>query len=408
MELRDYQARAVAEVRAKWAAGAKHVLLVAPTASGKTEMAQAAVGKAPQCWLVHTRDLLDQTAKRLREATGQPVNVIAGGVEPTNGARIHVAMVQSLFGREVPEVNYLIPDECHHYRADEWELALYAFKTAKRLGLTATPARYDNRPLGDVFDELVVAAQIQDLVERGYLMKVDLLRAPEPLKGMAALDAVEAYMRYANGTKAFGYLPSVDMCQDAARRFRENGVSAKVIAYNTGDSERRKAMGEFAAGEVRVLLCHTTLTEGIDVPDAETCILGKSYHHVGQMMQATGRIMRTSPSKTRALVLDLVGCTHVLGHPQIPRLFSLTGEAISTPTTNPEAVGKERNPMQWSVGNIDLQEFEIVSVGAEVARVPSEVMKERWNDLLGLVKLRKMRRCEASAQFHAEYGLWPA
>ena len=53
-------------------------------------------------------------------------------------------------------------------------LAAYP-STRPCLGLTATPCRADGRGLGGIFDFIIEAPQVPDLIEQGYL--ADALRA---------------------------------------------------------------------------------------------------------------------------------------------------------------------------------------------------------------------------------------
>jgi superfamily II DNA or RNA helicase len=80
---------------------------------------------------------------------------------------------------------------------------------------------------------------------------------------------------------------------------------------------------------VRVLTNVNTLTEGVDVPEARTCILARSFGHVGGYLQAAGRVLRAAPGKESAVVVDLTGATIRHGLPTTDRTYSLSGRAIS-------------------------------------------------------------------------------
>jgi DNA repair protein RadD len=70
MELRDYQAAAIAEIDAVIAAGKKRSLLVAPTGSGKTVIFAAIIKRAAAkgqhvIVLAHRREIIAQTSLKL-------------------------------------------------------------------------------------------------------------------------------------------------------------------------------------------------------------------------------------------------------------------------------------------------------------------------------------------------------
>jgi len=66
--MRPYQEGGIRKVFAEWAAGARSVLMVSPTGSGKTSIYSwiASQIKAPVVVLVHRRELATQGANRLR------------------------------------------------------------------------------------------------------------------------------------------------------------------------------------------------------------------------------------------------------------------------------------------------------------------------------------------------------
>src|SRR5262245_37558518 len=96
------------------------------------------------------------------------------------------ASVQTLWVRamrseamRLPPADLLIVDECHHATATTWRKIIEAYPDAVLIGLTATPCRGDGRGLGGIFNCLIEAPQIPDLIELGYLVKT---RVYAPIK----------------------------------------------------------------------------------------------------------------------------------------------------------------------------------------------------------------------------------
>jgi uncharacterized Zn finger protein (UPF0148 family) len=109
---------------------------------------------------------------------------------------------------------------------------------------------------------------------------------------------------------------------------------ALLEAFRTQSIAPLRAVGSQAAPPL--ILCNVyTLTEGIDVPEAEVCILARSFGHAGTLLQCTGRVLRAHPSKERAVVIDLCGSTNdpAIGLPEDDREYSLDGRAISVVRT---------------------------------------------------------------------------
>lgn len=114
--LRPYQSRALDASRAALAGGARRVLLVAPTGSGKTTVAsaimQGAIAKGRRVlFLAHRRELIDQCVARLAEHD-ITAGVILAGRQPFPHRAVQVASVQTLARRELPPADLVIVDEC--------------------------------------------------------------------------------------------------------------------------------------------------------------------------------------------------------------------------------------------------------------------------------------------------------
>ncbi len=335
MKLRDYQSRAVRGVYREWSHGRRTVLVVVPTGGGKTIIAlhvimQALATNERVLFVVHTRDLLRQTVKTLRAALG---NVTVSADNPH--APVFVATVQGLMTREkLPQAHLIVLDEAHHHIADEWGKVVRRYPMARILGLTATPERQDGRPLGDLFEALVVGALYSELIEAGHLVDCMVYQPPSDgsvNSGDLACNPVDAYEKHAPGSRAFCFAHNVKLAKRWANEFDERGHPAGVIVGTTpnkGALGRERLIEQFSAGSLDVLSNVYCLTEGIDVPAAATCILARSCRHVGTFLQMVGRILRPSEGKTLAVLIDLSGATHLHGMPTEDREYSLEGEGI--------------------------------------------------------------------------------
>lgn len=113
--LRDYQARTVDAVRAQWRLGKRRVLVVAPTAAGKTRMGEELVLPfASALWIAHRTELIADASERLKAALGPlEVGIIAPGFSPSPFSRVQVSTIQTLLKRNLrPPANLVILDEC--------------------------------------------------------------------------------------------------------------------------------------------------------------------------------------------------------------------------------------------------------------------------------------------------------
>ena len=337
IEKREYQERAIQEACAHWASGKRSVLLVAPPGSGKTEMGIMAIRSLPPnarvVWLVHTRDLAIQARDRIAAALGEPVNVVMGGALPVAGARITVAVVHSLLGHpRIEGVDLLVLDEAHHYAAKTWGSARFCTVGGLppfQLGLTATPQRDDGAPLGDIFDDLVVAAQYSELIAGGWIVPAVVVKPKAWLRHNYAEHPVDAWAKYSGGKPTICFFPLIETAALYHQEFRLRGISSGLMHSEMSEKDRASAFGEFESGESTVLCTVAAAIEGLNVPHCECVLLGRSFTFVGGYMQAVGRVLRAHKNKKFGVVIDLTGASVRHGDPDVDRAYTLAGEAIS-------------------------------------------------------------------------------
>ena len=335
--LRDIQRRALVSLRKEFAKGKRRILLVAPTGFGKTVLLAAMVAVhiargGRVLVVVHRRELVAQTAAKLREAGVPRVGVIAAGQPADPDAPVQVAMIQTLLARgEYPAASLVILDECHHFLASAWRAVADHYADVLTIGLTATPERADGTPLGDIFEVLVAAATIEELVALGHLVACDVIAPARETKTLCA-DEVDAYREHGGGRKALAFCANVKAARDLAERFNAAGIPAACVDGETPAAERDAILAAFERGDLQVVTNVFCLTEGWDCPSVEVLILARSCDSASTYLQMVGRVLRPSPEtgKTSARLIDLRGVVHVHGLPDAPRTFSLQGRAITT------------------------------------------------------------------------------
>lgn len=310
MKLRDYQEQARATNESLLANGALSICTVAPTGAGKGEIAKSLVLPGRTVWLCHRDDLLNQTVTR-----------VAGACP--------VMSIPTLARRGVPsDFERVLIDECHHSESEQWRKVIRGFGDIPKLGFTATPERSDGKPLGDTFQRLVIAASYSQLLAAGHLAPCRVFAPTKDIDRGLAQDPVKAYFKYAPGKRGFCFVSTVKQGERFRDAFIAAGVPAELITGKTPGLIRKDMLARLESGETRILVNCTTLTEGIDAPYAEVCILARRCAHVGLYLQIVGRILRTYPSKEYGILIDLVGAVKRHGLPTMDREYSLEGTAI--------------------------------------------------------------------------------
>ncbi len=334
-KLRDYQIRALEAVRHELRAGKRSVVLVVPTGGGKTRIgAEVVKGHLVRggtvLWLAHRVELVTQAAARIEaEGLERMVGVVAAGVVPAPDRPVQVASIQTLAARdERPPATLLVLDEAHHYVAEQWGEIAEHYANAYRIGLTATPERSDGAPLGDLFDALVAPVSVAELTEAGYLVPCEVQAPKRRLPRAMAGDPVDRYLELARGRRAIFFAATVEHAQEIRARLDSSAVPAACIHAETPAEDRAESLRRFASGELLALTNVFVLTEGTDLPPAEVCVLARGFSHASTYLQCVGRVLRPSPGKASALVLDLCGVSRTHGVPSDEREYSLDGRAI--------------------------------------------------------------------------------
>lgn len=419
IELRPYQQRAIADVRAAYRR-TKRVLLVAPTGFGKTATASAlitwAVAKGRRVvFAVHRREIVRDTLRRL-EGAGVPCGLVMAG-ERASDAPVQVCSVQTLVARAAaPPADLIVWDEAHHCAADTYREIAAQYPRAWHLGLTATPERADGVGLRDAFDELVVGATVRELQEQGYLAECDVI-APDTRRDALAMEPTAAWEKYAEGRPTVVFHRTVE---ESLRFARGLGSLCAHIDGSMGRAHRDAQLDSFARGRVQVLSNVYVLTEGWDAPRAKVCILARGCGSPGTYLQMVGRVLRRAGDE-RALVVDLAGVTHEHGLPDEDREYSLDGIARK-PTSDREWIsqclacgfvtrGVSRGPACRQCGAVWPAPEPVRIEAAEMTAVRSVVPRwKRDEELERLTRIARERGYKpgwASVRFKEQFGFWP-
>lgn len=337
MILRDYQERAVRELRAAYAAGRRAPVLVLPTAGGKTivasEIIRLSIAKQNRVLFAVPRiELLNQAVSKLATAGITDVRTIQASNDlGRTDAPVVIGSIPTLTTKRwlanPVEADLVIVDECHHGKARTHEQFLSLYRSSKLLGLTATPARGDDRALGDLFDSIVVGATVAELIQLEALVPCKLYAPPSILSTRElAQDPVDAYEKYVSGQKTIVFASTVEQARELSERFNQRGHSSKWLCAESKD--RQEVLAAYSRREFKILVNVSLFVEGYDDPSIESAIFARRFTYVGSYLQAIGRVLRPFPGKLFATVVDLCGSALVHGTPDLEREYSLSGKAI--------------------------------------------------------------------------------
>jgi superfamily II DNA or RNA helicase len=375
--LHDYQEAALEALRASEAKGIKRNVLVKPTGSGKTILAivlmelDAAAGKSV-LFTAPRRELIDQTSSKMTQA-GIRHGVIMADREYQEDpdARIQLASVDTLQARmrskklEGYDRNFsrIIIDEAHLGITKKRQELVAELPHEFLTGLTATPSRGDNRSLAIFFDRLIQPITMQELIDRGKLVRPRYFSPSEPDLSKVRIDkgefkeedfervmvrpevigdVVAHYTKHCPDRKAVVFCVNVKHSVSQAEEFIKAGVVAEHVDADTPSAQRDAIFERFRKGETRVLCNCFLASYGLDIPDMGAVIMARPTRSVALYIQMGGRGLRTADGKVDCIILDHAGNVARHGLLEEHRAWTLDGDyALEPPPKRPKGEKEE-------------------------------------------------------------------
>ncbi len=273
--------------------------------------------------LAHRDELVQQAKERLEAFTGEVVEVEQRDSRASSNARIVVGSVQSVTRQNrldrlgADRFQLVILDENHHAVASTFKRVLEFFHKAKRLGVTATPDRGDEKALGKLFDSVAYCMDISEGIEAGYLVPIrghriqldtiDLSNVKVQGGDLVAGQLDEAMLRATEGIvkavlehepdrQAIHFYPGLKTCEFATQRMNAlRPGSAALVVAGTPLDERRETMRAFKEGRLQHLMGVGVPTEGFDAPPASAIVMGRPTKSRSLYAQMAGRGTRVLP-----------------------------------------------------------------------------------------------------------------
>jgi superfamily II DNA or RNA helicase len=371
LELRPYQAEAIAAIEEAERRGVHRPLLGLPTGTGKTVIFAALIRRRGGSALVlaHRDELLVQATDKIRQVDPAAhlglVKAEANEVEaPVVVASVQTLAHESRLARLPQRFQTVVVDEAHHATADSYRRVLdWVDASPLLLGVTATPERADNASLGEVWDEVVYSRSLLEMIRAGYLVDLRGLRVRLALDfsrlrvshgdfvdadAAAALTAADApahacaaYLQHAPSRKALLFTPTVELAHLMAAAFRARGVAAEAVDGSLPLEERRAILARLRSGDTQVVANCAVLTEGFDEPSVDCIIVARPTRSRILYIQMIGRGTRTYPNKRDCLIVDLVGASERHDLLTLPRLFGFGDTTALEERTVTEALEHE-------------------------------------------------------------------
>lgn len=343
LTLRNYQQTIVNNCRDAFKNGFHRLCCVLPCGAGKTAifcyLAYLNTIKKPSnrvLILLHRKELLKQTIDAFKSFQ-------------INTDHINIAMIQSFkntLKTGVKPYSLIIIDECHHATSATFKTVLNIYNKTALIGFTATPARLDGKPLGAIFDKLIIGVDYSYLISNNYLVDYDYFSPDlnfnfsewklksgdfDTTDNAYHLDKKAIYgdiLKYIDlSKKTIIYSPTVDYSKKLESQINEH-FNARISAEFNGTTPqplRDKIIDDFKNNRTKILINVDLIGEGFNVPSCDCVFLLRATQSLTLYIQQAGRALRSDPQNPnkRASIFDFVGNIYRFGFPDAPHVWSL-------------------------------------------------------------------------------------
>ena len=352
MQLRPYQAEAVAAVYEHLRTRDDNPCVVIPTAGGKTPAMATICRDVVSRWngrvliLAHVKELLEQAVDKLHLMAPDlwnRVGVYSAGLRSRDTDHsIIVAGIQSVYKRaaELDAFDLILVDECHLLRPDGEGMYRTFLADAKvvnprvrLIGLTATPYRMTTGLIcgpENLLNRVCYEVGVRELIVQGYLCplkskagrrKVDTsalhLRGGEFIAGeVESLMNDDSLVRSAcrelvehtqERSSVLIFASGVDHALHIQRVLGDMGHECGFVCGETLPFDRTDTLQRFKQSQLKYLVNVNVLTTGFDAPNIDCVALLRPTNSPGLYYQMSGRGFRLHPGKQDCLVLDFGG-----------------------------------------------------------------------------------------------------
>ena len=311
-------------------------IISAPTGSGKTIAVAYYVRGFPSSKIlvtVPTATLMDKTVDELHKVLNQPIGQVGDG--RADWQRVTVGLVRSLikYQAELQSVDICVRDEAHGSSCESHaRLAALMPNLKASWGVTATPWRSDGKDMVmyGVLGPLRYAVTPEELKTRRVILQPTYYQVPVdcpqvPAKGnKPPVDVVydkslvhndlrnelivELALAYLNSAHRAGPLlilvKQIDHGHIIQHKFQQHGAAIPFAHGGTPQDERLVFLDQLRANQLPALIASSIFNEGEDIKPLSVLIIASGGGNQRIFTQQVGRVLRTSPGKTKALVID--------------------------------------------------------------------------------------------------------
>jgi superfamily II DNA or RNA helicase len=235
---------------------------------------------------------------------------------------------------------FVIVNEAHHGQAETYKEVIQHFECGK-IGMTATEKRMDGKDIEELFPHIICEIRLEKAIANQWVCPLEYLTLANGIseyrlkkichdilkKGKRVslrqlnetifiesldreiLKEVYAYALPINekSRQTLFFCENINHANHVLRLLQKDGMSAEAIHSKLPSQKNRSVMKRFRNGEIQFLLSVDKLNEDIDLPNVEVGVFLRATSSENIFLQQLGRLLRKTPQKEKAYVLDFVG-----------------------------------------------------------------------------------------------------
>lgn len=427
--LRDYQQKALDEIRQHIRNGVKKILVWMPTGSGKTvvfsEILKGASAKQkPAAMVTRGRKLVDQCSKRLQRENVTHGVLMSGHWNVNRAAKVQICSIDTVRSREdYPEANILIYDEVHYAISKSYLDFVSKYPGKVHIGVTATP--FTDKSLRHIADVIVKPITMQQLIDQGYLVPavyyaptspdVSKVKISKSTKDYVVADLeeilngndivgnlVENWKNFGDNRATIVFAVSVAHSKHIAKMYCDAGIPAEHCDAETPEHEREQVLARFESGQTKIITNVGLWCTGVDIPHVGCIQMARPTKSYILYIQQAGRGTRTFEGKKDFILLDNAG--NVLRHgfitdePEANLDGKKIKEAVVPIKTCPSCFAvfnrfKAQCPSCGYKNPIGKNEREITEANGTLIRIEEMPIEAKaYQEFIRLKKIQKMKK----------------
>lgn len=319
--LRDYQEEAVSVTLDDLITHDK-LGIIAPTGAGKTvmmlEIAERMLKKLGTGYHViivsHLSLLQSQTLQGFEKHSKYMTTRFQASEQPAVLSRIIITTMQTLRNDRAKDLLHkkllhnktalILIDEAQMYGSNSYKKIVERYPGAKVIGFSASPYR-GNRYSFNQFDKVSYSISLQELIDKGFLVKPVLHEIPIT-KAMTIEQRINlliaTFKEHKIDKGAIVYWNTKEDAMLAASAFDTCEISSVYLTDKTPVNRRKKVLKGFDEGKYQVIHNVNILSAGYDSPYVYNIFMPMGTNSPVNYIQRIGRGLRLAEGKTHCNV----------------------------------------------------------------------------------------------------------